>query len=79
MKNQSRPGEGGSDSDWVGAGTRLPDVPCYLVLLVGRNGNTLRRPYLSLHSAQQAMERAQKRGQDQDCRLILCALNACRR
>ena len=46
-------------------------VPAYLVLLVGRTGNQLRRPYLSLHSAEQA-PRAQKRGQT--AHLVLCQL-----
>jgi hypothetical protein len=44
----------------------------YLVLLVGRSGNYLRRPYRSLHSAQQALQRAQKRGQV--AYLVLCEL-----
>jgi hypothetical protein len=44
----------------------------YVVLLVGRSGNYLRKPYLSLHSAQQALARAQDRGQE--CHLVLARL-----
>jgi hypothetical protein len=54
------------------ADASLPNVPAYLVLLVGRNGNHLRKPYLSLRSAEQAMARAGKRGQR--CHLVLCRL-----
>jgi hypothetical protein len=71
-KDRSRPGEGGSDSGWDDADTSVSNVPAYLVLLVGRNGNTLRKPYLSLHSAEQAMRRARKRGQQ--AHLVLCRL-----
>ena len=53
--------------------TSLPTaVPAYLVLLVGRSGTQLRKPYLSLHSAEQALRRAQVRGQQ--AHLVLCKL-----
>jgi hypothetical protein len=75
-KDRSRPDEGGSEDQ---AATKQLDepslaktVPAYLVLLLGRNGNHLRKPYLSLHSAQQALERAHDRGQI--AHLILCRL-----
>jgi hypothetical protein len=42
----------------------------YLVLLLGRNDKFVRKPYLSLHSAQAALQRAQERGQE--CHLVLC-------
>jgi hypothetical protein len=44
----------------------------YVVLLVGRSGNYVRKPYVSLHSAQQALQRAQDRGQH--AHLVLCRL-----
>jgi hypothetical protein len=43
-----------------------------MVLLVGRNGAFLRKPYMSLHSAQAALQRAQRRGQQ--AYLVLCEL-----
>ena len=43
-----------------------------IVLLVSRSGKRLRKPYLSLHSAQAALQRAQERGQP--ARLVLCRL-----
>ena len=42
----------------------------HLVLLVSRSGKFVRKPYLSLHSAQAALQRAQERGQE--CHLVLC-------
>jgi hypothetical protein len=42
----------------------------YMIMLLGRNGNHLRKPYLSLHSARQALQRAQDRGQQ--AHLVLC-------
>jgi hypothetical protein len=44
----------------------------YVVLLITPRGKILRKPYLSLHSAQHALQRAQKRGQD--AFLVLCKL-----
>jgi hypothetical protein len=44
----------------------------YCVLLITPYGKTLRRLYLSLHSAQAAVQRAQKRGLP--ARLVLCRL-----
>jgi hypothetical protein len=43
-----------------------------VVLLVTPRDKILRRPYLSLHSAQQALQRAQKRGQQ--AHLVLAKL-----
>jgi hypothetical protein len=47
-------------------------APAYLVVLVTPRDKILRRPYLSLHSAQAALQRAQKRGQQ--AALVLCRL-----
>jgi hypothetical protein len=44
----------------------------YMVLLVSHNGRYLRKPYLSLRSAQQALQRANDRGQQ--AWLVLCRL-----
>ena len=68
---RGRPGQEAAPTDHTEASVP-PAVPAYLVLLVGRNGNHLRKPYLSLHSAEQAMARAGKRGQR--CHLVLCRL-----
>ena len=44
----------------------------YIVVLITPRDKILRRPYLSLHSAQQALQRARKRGQPAE--LVLCRL-----
>jgi hypothetical protein len=44
----------------------------YVVILVTPRDKLLRKPYLSLHSAQQALRRAQDRGQA--AHLVLCKL-----
>jgi hypothetical protein len=44
----------------------------YVVLLITPRGKILRKPYLSLHSAQQALQRAHDRGQQ--AHLVLCWL-----
>jgi hypothetical protein len=54
--------------------TTLPTISGYIVVLITPYDTTLRRPYLSLHSAQQALQRAKSRGLQ--ARLILCELRA---
>jgi hypothetical protein len=44
----------------------------YVVLLITPRDKILRKPYLSLHSEQQALQRAQDRGQA--AYLVLCRL-----
>jgi hypothetical protein len=77
--NQVRPpGEPeGNTKDHAGSEVNeslpLADIaPAYIVVLVTPRGKTLRKPYLSLHSAQQALRRAGERGQQ--AWLILCKL-----
>ena len=50
----------------------LAAASAYVVILVTPTGKHVRRPYLSLHSAQQALHRAQERGQA--AHLVLCKL-----
>jgi hypothetical protein len=79
LEDQSRPGRGGSETSTDGVAPILEPTadiqavyPLYLVLLVSRNGKWLRKPYLSLHSAQAALHRAEERGQN--AALVLCRL-----
>jgi hypothetical protein len=56
--------------------TRAADIEAactaYVVLVITPRDKILRRPYLSLHSAQQALQRAHDRGQT--AHLVLCRL-----
>jgi len=50
----------------------LSAADVYLVLLTNRCDRRIRRPFLSLHSAQAALKRARDNGLE--CHLILCRL-----
>jgi hypothetical protein len=72
-----RPSEEGPTADDRIAAKQLADhilaaASAYVVILVTPTGRHLRKPYLSLHSAQQALQRAQDRGQP--AHLVLCRL-----
>jgi hypothetical protein len=77
LEDRSRPDESGSETMTIAAvNTILPPAddiaPAYIVIVVSPYGQPRRRPYLSLHSASQAVQRAHKRGLDAD--LVLCKL-----
>ncbi len=72
MKDQSRPGEGGSDRGWEDAGPSLPNLPGYVVLMITRAGMPSRKVYLDLGHARAAVARA--RGKGQAAWLVLCRL-----
>jgi hypothetical protein len=69
----------GADKSYDGSGSSIPspaniEAACtaYVVLLIIPRDTILRKPYMSLHSAQQALQRAQDRGQL--AHLVLCKL-----
>jgi hypothetical protein len=74
LEDQSRPGEGGSETI-AAVNTILPtaaDIADAYCVVVVSYGHPRRRLFLSLHSATQAVQRARKRGQPAE--LILCKL-----
>jgi hypothetical protein len=79
LEDQSRPGEGGSEKTIAAVNDSLPNaadiadfVPAYIAVMVDRFGTPRRRPYMNLHHASRAVQRA--RAQGRQAWLILCRL-----
>lgn len=60
----------------VSADPRLPAVPVYMVIVEIRGEKFLRRPYMSLQSAERAVERARLQGRYATMRLVRCVPEA---
>jgi hypothetical protein len=78
-KPRGRPRQETPSPDNPAATTQLPDrdslvdfVPAYLAIMVDRFGTPRRRPYMNLHHAAAAVQRA--RAQGRQSRLVLCEL-----
>jgi hypothetical protein len=74
LEDRSRPGEGGSKTI-AAVNTIIPTadfVPAYIAVMVDLFGIPRRRPYLNLHHASAAVQRA--RAQGRQAWLILCEL-----
>jgi hypothetical protein len=75
LKDQSRPGDEGGSEKTIATVTTIisaSDIADAYCVVVVSYGHPRRRLFLSLHSATQAVKRAQKRGQPAE--LILCKL-----
>jgi hypothetical protein len=71
---RGRPGEETAPSDptTTSVPTAADIADAYIVVLITPRDKILRKPYMSLHGAQQALRRARKRGQPAE--LVLCRL-----
>lgn len=56
----------------VSAHPHLPAVPAYLLIVEVRGEKYQRRPYMSLSSAEKAVERARSQGRYATVRLVAC-------
>lgn len=59
-------------SEHVSAHPQLPATPAYLLIVEVRGDKFQRRPYMSLSSAEKAVERARSQGRYATVRLVAC-------